>query len=66
MSKGKTKMGKEIRDFKALLMACLVLVCPLVHAGDTGDLLEPGQSRVYSGKNLDAITKELDPSAQRD
>ena len=53
------KMDKEIRDFKALSMVFLALVCPLVHAGETGDLFERGRSRVYEGKYLDAISMPL-------
>jgi uncharacterized protein (DUF608 family) len=53
------KMGKEIRDFKAISIAFLALICPLIHAAETGELFERGRSRVYAGKYLDAISMPL-------
>jgi len=52
-------MDKEIRDFKALSIVFLALICPLVNAGETGGLFERDQSRVYAGKYLDAISMPL-------
>ncbi len=52
-------MSKQIRDFNALAVVLCVLVCPLVLAGQTGELFERGQSRVYAGEYLDAISMPL-------
>jgi len=52
-------MSKQMRDFKALLIVFWSLMYPVVAVGQSGELFERGQSRVYAGKYLDAIGMPL-------